>query len=154
MNYLEDSGVENFGQDKKATIVILIIIVSVFLFLFWIFGVYKVNKVTNLSEVKSSALLSATSEDYIHLISKKIWLPNDNVSPRIMEITDPELLISKQDFYAGSKKGDILLIFDESKKAIIYSPSRDIIINAGSIRYKNEVEEIDINSNSNLCLRE
>jgi hypothetical protein len=55
-----------------------------------------------------------------------------------MQITNPEELIRKDAFFTGSTSGDILLIYKNARKAIIYSPSRDIIVNAGPVQVGNQ----------------
>jgi hypothetical protein len=60
-------------------------------------------------------------------------LPKDNTPPRVAIITDPVTLVGEQDFYRGAEAGDVLVLFEESKRAILYSPRRDIIINVGPI---------------------
>lgn len=74
-----------------------------------------------------------SSDDYIAAIAKKILLPKDNIAPRVAIVTDPALLTEEQEFYRGAEVGDVLVVFEESKRAIIYSPRRDIIINVGPV---------------------
>lgn len=74
-----------------------------------------------------------TSDDYIAAIAKKIILPKDNTAPRVAIVTDPALLTEEQEFYRGAEAGDVLVVFEESKRAILYSPKRDIIVNVGPV---------------------
>jgi hypothetical protein len=74
-----------------------------------------------------------SSDTYIAAIAKKILLPKDRTAPRVAVIIDPSLLTLEQDFYRGAEVGDVLVIFEESKRAILYSPRRDIIVNVGPI---------------------
>lgn len=69
-------------------------------------------------------------------VSKIMDLPTGE-SPTIFEITDPETLSAQQPFFNGSVKGDKLLIYPASAKAIIYSPSREKIINVGPLTFDN-----------------
>jgi hypothetical protein len=55
--------------------------------------------------------------------------------PSIFVVQDPDLLASQQAFFKGSVKGDQLLVYPESGKAIIYSPSRNIIVNSGPVTF-------------------
>lgn len=75
------------------------------------------------------------SKTNLERLSEKIWLPKESAPPRIFEISDPVQLSKEQPFYEGAIVGDILIIFNESKRAIIYSPKRDIIINTGTFTY-------------------
>jgi hypothetical protein len=59
-------------------------------------------------------------------------------SPTVFNIEDPEKLQGQQAFFKGSEKGDQLVVFSESAKAIIYSPSRNIIVNAGPVTFDSD----------------
>ncbi|MBN2015703.1 LytR C-terminal domain-containing protein [Candidatus Dojkabacteria bacterium] len=64
-------------------------------------------------------------------VGKLILLPED-VEPTIATITDVERLREENaDFYKDAENGDILLIYP--KRAIIYSPSKNIIVNVAPI---------------------
>ncbi|MCU0660002.1 MAG: hypothetical protein MUD00_00045 [Candidatus Pacebacteria bacterium] len=40
-------------------------------------------------------------------------------------------------FFKGAQKGDKLVVFPTTGKAIIYSPERDIIVNVGPVTFDN-----------------
>ncbi|MGD9128885.1 MAG: hypothetical protein PVJ09_00100 [Candidatus Woesebacteria bacterium] len=63
-------------------------------------------------------------------VKKHIVLPDDE-QPIVATITDIETLAAEQAFYQGAENGDKVLIFVKAKKALIYSPSRDILVNVG-----------------------
>lgn len=63
-----------------------------------------------------------------------ILLP-DGVSPIIYTIEDPAMLAQEQSFFIGSEKGDKLLLYPNITKAVIYSPMRHIIVNAGPVDF-------------------
>lgn len=65
-------------------------------------------------------------------VSKHMILPEGD-DPVLATVTDAEALIKQQTFFAGAVNGDQLLLFPRSLKAVIYSPSRNRIINAGPI---------------------
>ncbi len=65
-------------------------------------------------------------------LSKHILLPKE--SPQVMQITNPDELIQKDPFFSGSQSGDVLLIYRQAGKAIVFSPSRDIIVNVGPVQ--------------------
>lgn len=64
-------------------------------------------------------------------IGRLIILPQ-NEEPTIATVADPELL-KTQPFFAGAKKGDKVLIYNNAKKAILYDPVNNIIINVAPI---------------------
>jgi len=62
-------------------------------------------------------------------VGKLMIIPNEQ--PVVATINQADVLTKEQPFYAGSQNGDKLLIFPKSQKAIIYSPSRNVIVNSG-----------------------
>lgn len=68
---------------------------------------------------------------YTAAASKLIILPKE--TPTVLTISDAATLSKEQAFYKGSQNGDVVFVFMEAKKAIIYSPSRNIVVNAGPV---------------------
>jgi len=58
-------------------------------------------------------------------VARLVALPNEE--PVIATVTDPSLLTG-QTFFATAKAGDKVLIFTESKKAILYDPTAKKIL--------------------------
>jgi hypothetical protein len=67
-------------------------------------------------------------------ISKFMRLPQGD-KPIFYEITDPVSISKTQPFFSGSEKGDRLIIFPTSSKALIYNPTKKMIINVGPIQF-------------------
>lgn len=65
-------------------------------------------------------------------VGKLIQLPA-NEDPLVATIVDVESLVATQPFYSGAQNGDMLLIYSSASKAIIYSPSRNMLVNVGPI---------------------
>lgn len=131
---------------RKGNITPYIIVIFIILSAMTAYGFYMVKKVQNLALVQNSRKLSQNTDDYLAQISKKMWLPNDKTPPRLFKVTDPNPLAAKQSFYKGAMTGDVLVVFDDSKRAILYSPSRNVIINTGVIKYnnsKNTIKDLD-----------
>lgn len=90
------------------------------------------------------------------LLSKlKMLMSVPDEQPKIYEITDPSKL--DQAFYSGSLAGDYLFVFSIAGKAIIYSPVRNMIINAGPVQYDTSstvttfnITNIQANANLNI----
>ena len=64
-------------------------------------------------------------------VGKLILLPKDEV-PTIATVSDPEVL-KNQAFFKDAKRGDKVLIFTNAKKAILYDPSANLIINVAPV---------------------
>lgn len=60
--------------------------------------------------------------------------------PSIATIVDVDTLIADQSFYVGAQNGDQLILYPQSQRAIIYSPSRNIIVNAGSLVVNDSIQ--------------
>ncbi len=67
----------------------------------------------------------------IKLIGKHMVLPTDE-EPTMATVSDPAKL-KDQPFFANAKKGDKVLIYSESRKAILYNPETDRIIEVAPI---------------------
>ncbi len=70
-------------------------------------------------------------DDVKSKVGKLIILPDEE--PVVASIENVKELKKTQPFYVNVSNGDWLLVFQESKRAIIYSPERDILVNVGSL---------------------
>jgi len=76
----------------------------------------------------------------IKMVGQLIVLPEDE-RPTVATVSDPELL-KDQPFFARAKKGDKVLIYTNAKKAILYDPALNKIVevvplNIGDTKSKN-----------------
>ena len=78
----------------------------------------------------------AQMKDLIAKVGKLIILPTGE-DPVIATINDAAGLSKDQVFYKGSENGDLVLVYQKASKAIIYSPSRNLIVNVGPIFLQN-----------------
>lgn len=65
-------------------------------------------------------------------VARIIQIPQED--PVMALVTNADSLIKEQPFYAGVTNGDVLLIFPQTGKAIIYSIKQDKLINVGPIQ--------------------
>lgn len=70
-------------------------------------------------------------EQTIKLVGKHIVLPTGEV-PTMATVSDPEKL-KDQPFFINATKGDKVLIYAQSQKAILYNPTTDRIIEVAPI---------------------
>jgi len=114
----------NFFRNKRRVIAIVILALVVL-------GGYVVyEKYFHLTQAEKAQQELATA---IAAVSKVMVLPEGD-QPVLATVTDAKTLIAQQTFFAGSANGDQLLLFPKSMKAIIWSPSREKIINVGPIQ--------------------
>ncbi len=107
---------------KKVSLIILIVLVLAAVVL----GVLRRQSV-NWNDDK---LTAAEQRILVQKIGALIALP-DEQQPVFALVTDAEKLRTEQAFYAGVQNGDVLLVLPTSRKAIIYSPSADKLVNVG-----------------------
>lgn len=75
---------------------------------------------------------TADEKKILDKVSKLIVLP-ENEQPTLFTILNADALTKEQPFFAGSVNGDVLLVYRQSQKAIIYSPTNRKIVNSGPI---------------------
>lgn len=84
----------------------------------------------NPSQPDSNALLAEVGSIFA--------LPTDE-EPTIATVTDPEKL-KEQEFFKSAQNGDVVLIYNSSRKAILYRPSEKKIIEVGAVNI-NQVDQ-------------
>ncbi len=99
---------------------------------FWVWNQYA-------SKTPADAVSQASQaqvQDLIAKVSKLIVVPTDE-TPVVATINDAGSLIKQQVFYKGAINGDVVLVYQKAAKAIVYSPSRNIIVNVGPVVLQN-----------------
>ena len=86
----------------------------------------------NINSGQSQEQQQQKKTELLAKVSKLIILPA-NADPIIATIIDAEQLKKEQVFYANAKNGDIVLVYPEAKKAFIYNPKQNIIVNVGPV---------------------
>lgn len=65
-------------------------------------------------------------------IQEHIVVPIDEV-PLVGTITNAQALRTSQPFFDAAQDGDIIVVYQKHERAILYRPSRDILVNTGPI---------------------
>ena len=84
-----------------------------------------------LSSVDPTLVTSNDTATLVEVVGKLILLPEGEV-PTIASVSDPATL-KAQSFFANSAAGDKVLIYTQSKRAVLYRPSTNQIIEVGTI---------------------
>ncbi|MCX8008576.1 MAG: hypothetical protein N3A54_02635 [Patescibacteria group bacterium] len=103
------------------------------------FGMYQYQKVqAELAKLKTSTMGPLTEDrqrELIEEVSSRIILPNDE-KPTVAVVSDINRLKDQQFFSAG-QNGDIVLIYMNAKKAILYRPSEKKVVEVAPVNLNN-----------------
>lgn len=96
----------------------------------------------NSSEVTQQENLKEI-EEMVEKIGKLVWLPEGEV-PVLVRIEDKEKINKNQNFFEKTENGDVMLVYKEAKKAYLYRPSENKLINMAPVNIEGSdgVEEI------------
>lgn len=86
---------------------------------------------SSISVTPEASEVSTEAEDTVARVGKLIVLP-EGEDPTVATVTDPEKL-RDQSFFANAKKGDKVLIYTRAKKAYLYDPSLNKLIEVAPI---------------------
>jgi len=130
----------------KLKIVLTVILLTAFMSIagvgVWSYKKYQeTNKELNqLKTLEGQQTLAETQRTLLlEAVGKLILLPEDEV-PTIATITSVEELSEQQPFFKDATNGDKLLVYSESKRAIIYSPKKDTLVNVGALFLNDTVD--------------
>lgn len=73
----------------------------------------------------------AETESLVVKVGKLVELPSDE-EPTVATVSDVSKL-SSQTFFASAKNGDKVLIYSKARKAVLYRPSQNIVINVAPL---------------------
>ena len=76
-------------------------------------------------------------ESILKMVGKHIVLPEDE-SPTIATVSDVAKLKETQPFFKNAKNGDRVLVYQEAKKAYLYDPQEDKIVDVGTVNLEDE----------------
>jgi hypothetical protein len=85
----------------------------------------------NISYKNPDTILDGEAKIVFDKVNKLAVVPQ-NETPTLAKVSNPELL-KDQAFFIDAKKGDVVLIFSNSKKAVLYDPVQNKIINMTTI---------------------
>ncbi len=99
---------------------------------------YKQSKLLDTSVQESMAEAQSLSKK----VGRIVLLP-EGETPTIATVSDPEAL-RDQAFFADSKVGYKVLIYSNAKKAILFDPVANKIINIAPLNTKNNAESVPL----------
>ena len=87
-------------------------------------------------EQQTNQSIATTDEAIIDHVRQHVLTPEE--APTITLIQDAAALQAQQNFFVHAQNGDYLLIYTQAKKAVIYRPSIDKLVNVGPLTIKDE----------------
>lgn len=122
-NFLE--GEDNNGMQNASSKKTLPIILGVFLVITLI-GAGYLYKQLDTYKSDPKAILNQEATDLVQKVGKILVLPTGE-QPTIATVTDVEKLRS-QPFFTNAKLGDKVLIYTNARKAILYNPTDNKVV--------------------------
>lgn len=123
---------KRFSYIKRAVVIIALVAVVVGI----MFGILRlINGYWPFASLETRQAVEV--ERAVAAVGAHILLP-EGETPLVATITDAATLREEQPFYQNAEDGDQLLIYGQSLRAILWSPSRDIIINVGPVELPTE----------------
>ena len=81
------------------------------------------------------------ARDIIEKVARLVVLP-EGETPTIATVTDPERL-KEQAFFSNAQRGDKVLIYTTAKKAILYNPTANKIVEVAPLNIGNSQEILE-----------
>lgn len=118
-------------MSKKMSLIVLVVIASALAL-----GYFKaLRDIAHLRTPEGSAGVDRQEvSELLEQVRRLILLPEGEV-PLVATVQDAEALIREQSFYLGVRNGNKLLVYGSARKAIIYDPERDILVNVGPVYF-------------------
>jgi hypothetical protein len=111
---------------NSKSILFLIVLVLIAIVAYYI---YSNNIIKNLNQIDGAK----AKTEYLKDIQKVMLIPSED--PTYLVIDNADLLSKQQSFFQNAINGDALFVFQNTGRAIIWSPSRSLIVNSGPIEY-------------------
>jgi len=88
------------------------------------------------ADPKAQAAAAKEVKLLVAAVGKFIILPSEE-TPTVATVMDAKALIAEQTFYSGAVNGDKLLVYSKAQKAVLFSPSRNVLVNVGPVYFNN-----------------
>lgn len=110
----------------------VLVLLSVTAWSFWQYNVTK-RQLDNLTNQPDQAEIAQQErQELLNKVSQLMVLPAGE-NPLIFDIQNAASLAQSQPFFANAVDGDKLLLYPRAGRSILYSPSRNIVVNVGNL---------------------
>lgn len=114
---------------KKLGLVLVIVLILIVAAIIGVFAFMHYQK-TQAIKNNPQAVQSAENEKIVVAVGKLMKLPSE--TPSVATVSDITKLQS-QTLFQNAQNGDKVLIFDKAKRAIVYRPSENLIVEIGNV---------------------
>lgn len=102
------------------------------------FGWMKYKTYQNTSEPEKVAAQQAAAADLekskiLTALGKLMVLPAGD--PVLFKVSNADVMKKQQQFFKDTQNDDVLLVFQQAAKAIIYRPSSNVVVNVGPVNF-------------------
>jgi len=122
---------------------ILMIALGIIVVILGIAAFYFYNQYQQIKK-NPNQVAQAETDALVSQVSKLIDLPKDE-TPTVATVIDKDKL-KDQPFFASAQNGDKILIYTKAKKAIVFRPSQNKLINVGPIAIDQGVSVAIVNA--------
>ncbi len=122
------------GKIVTVSIILAVIAIIAAVYFYLQYSSIKANPQQMISQQEVNDLVTKVSSLYEGL--------PQNETPTVATVSDPTALNS-QPFFANAQKGDKVLIYNQAKKAILYNPTENKIVEVAPINIGNQ-EQVPI----------
>lgn len=131
------TGPEKSAKTGKKTSRVMILAILILIIIAAVSGIFYMRSQTQLKLLKNNPdeISKQATKEILDKVGKLIILPQDE-EPTIATVTDPEKL-KDQPFFQKAQKDDKVLIYTKNKKAILYRPSSNQIVDVAPIDNQN-----------------
>ena len=155
----EKSKKGRFGRKKRGSvpkwlgrILLFLLFLSALAVAFVFYSYETVSKNTDrIILFEKGSAMKNNPDGLITSVQRHILLPSDE-KPSVATIINVEQLKKSQPFYMNAHNGDKLLIYFQAKKAVIYDPMKDIIINIGPLILEQNTGSVPATSTTSTLL--
>ncbi len=116
------------SKNKTPVFKILIILIVLCAIGYYMYSLQKDSKTISGAQGSAVGNNKEEAKDLANKVSKLV-LVDTSVVPDIVTITDASTMIKQQPVFSGVINGDKILVYIKEKRAIVFSPSRNVVVN-------------------------
>ena len=137
---------DNYGEEvkfrkvktraKKDKVFIFLVFILILLSLIGFYYLWSKNKTEHIEQTPENVTVAVDEvQGLVEKVGKLMLLPQ-NETPTLATVSDLSKL-KGEPFFNNAEEGDKVLIYGQAKKAILYSPKKNIIIEVATVSINN-----------------